>query len=281
MIKFLLAMSLCCPLASSLSSSSSIGSSPSSSKPSSLLEQNLQSLYDADMAQDYNSMMKDEMSKIIPDLQQLIQDTHLKPGKIVDVCCGTGDLLLWLSQQFKTTSSMMELDDPTSSSTTATTTDAAAATATTAYSFHGVDISPHMLNVAKEKDVDNILLLEQGDMRDLSKLGIRDDSCSAVLCNFSLHHYSNCDQILTECVRVLKPITGILYLSFYAYPTCFEQDVPSSLPTYYHKESTIETVLISQLDMEILMKRANREDYPGIVNNEVFMLARKKARALA
>lgn len=108
-------------------------------------------------------------------LEQLEQIPH---RSILDVGCGTGALLQAVRTKFP---------------------EARCA---------GLDLSEHMLTVAREK-LDPSVLLKQGEA---ARLPFDSSSFEAVICNDSFHHYPQPKQALREMARVLRP-GGVLLLS--------------------------------------------------------------------
>jgi ubiquinone/menaquinone biosynthesis C-methylase UbiE len=202
----------------------------------------LQQFYDADAAKKYNEMMPDEIPKIEVDLKLLAD--NVPPGDVLDVCCGTGDVLLWLSKNI----------DPSK------------------YALKGIDISNDMLAVAKSKDSDNVLTLEQGNMQDLGSF--QDGSCAAVLCNFSIHHLESPEKVVSETVRVLRSSGGVLYLSFWEGSGPMDND-DRPIQTYYHEQSKIEKILAGS-GLTLLNTRSVAEEiYPGFSMNAAYIIAKK------
>lgn len=99
---------------------------------------------------------------------------------LLDVGCGTGEMLRLINETFPT------------------------------IKLAGVDISPNMLEKAKSKigNMANLIL------SDSEKLPFDDNSFELVMCNDSFHHYPSPLNVLSEFHRVLKP-EGILLISDY------------------------------------------------------------------
>lgn len=208
--------------------------------------QQLQDFYNADTAKKYNSMMVDEMPKVEPDLELLLQNLDASDGGgvILDVCCGTGDMLLWLASK---------MDEK--------------------YSLRGIDISNDMLNVARSKDANKILALEQGSMEDLST--VKDGSCAAVMCNFSIHHLLDFSKVLSESIRVLRPASGILYLSFWEGKGEMDSDGGDQPVTHYHELATVRK-LLQDLGFIMINERALKEEiFPGYAMNAAYTISKK------
>lgn len=72
--------------------------------------------------------------------------------------------------------------------------------------YHGLDLSPEMLKVAKSKLSDSVVLTEGYS----DKLPYQDNTFDVVTCIQSFHHYPKPEKAMTEAYRVLKP--GGLYI---------------------------------------------------------------------
>ena len=94
---------------------------------------------------------------------------NANPKKILDVGCGTGNVLIKLS-------SNEEL------------------------SLYGLDISENMIGIAK-KNLGNKAELKVGDSE---YMPWEDNSFDVIVCNASFHHYPNPEKVLLEMRRVLK-----------------------------------------------------------------------------
>ena len=92
-----------------------------------------------------------------------------KPKKVLDVGCGTGNVLMKLS-------SNEELK------------------------LYGVDISENMIKTAK-KNLGNKAELKVGDSE---YMPWEDNSFDVIVCNASFHHYPNPEKVLSEMKRMLK-----------------------------------------------------------------------------
>ncbi|MCZ3365230.1 MULTISPECIES: class I SAM-dependent methyltransferase [Methanobacterium] len=90
-------------------------------------------------------------------------------NKLLDVGCGTGNLLSLISSKYEV-------------------------------QIVGIDLSPEMLNIARNK------LDETADLRlcDSESLPFNDNSFDMVICTDSFHHYPNPANVLAEVKRVLK-----------------------------------------------------------------------------
>lgn len=107
--------------------------------------------------------------------------SEYKISSLLDVGCGTGEMLRLISERFP----KIELT--------------------------GVDISLNMLDKAKSKigNMANLIL------SDSEKLPFDDNSFELVMCNDSFHHYPSPLNVLSEFHRVLKP-EGTLLISDYS-----------------------------------------------------------------
>lgn len=72
--------------------------------------------------------------------------------------------------------------------------------------YHGLDLSPEMLKVAKSKLSDSVVLTEGYS----DKLPYEDNIFDVVTCIQSFHHYPKPEKAMAEAYRVLKP--GGLYI---------------------------------------------------------------------
>jgi len=232
----------------------------------------LQEFYGADAAKTYNEMMADEMPKVECDLELLIKalldekqggDDDEGGGTILDVCCGTGDYLLWLSKQ--------QSEDVRS------------------FTLRGMDLSQDMLQLARDKlsSSSPAIELNQGTMENLQD-SIPDESCAAVLCNFSIHHLKDCRKVFQEAYRVLKPNTGLYYLSFWEQGGQDEkieqkQEQPdgATVTTYHHNHLELKKMLgdvgFLVVGRDTLSYREVKEEiYPGFSMNAAYLLVRKR-----
>ncbi len=108
-------------------------------------------------------------------------------NKLLDVGCGTGNLLSLITKKYE-------------------------------IQLSGVDLSPNMLNIANEK------LGEKADLRlgDSENLPFKDECFDMVTCTDSFHHYPHPENVLAEIKRVLNPKGTLLIADPWA-PTPFRQ----------------------------------------------------------
>lgn len=91
-------------------------------------------------------------------------------NKLLDVGCGTGNLLSLISSRYEV-------------------------------QIVGIDLSQDMLNIAQDKLDENANLI----IGDSENLPFNNDSFDIVTCTDSFHHYPNAENVLAEIKRVLKP----------------------------------------------------------------------------
>ena len=120
-------------------------------------------------------------------LVKQISDTVPAEGSLVDICCGTGDIAIWCAQKRKD------------------------------IKVTGMDFSPAMLKVAKEKSgqMDNVCWIEG----DALSLPFPDNSFSAACISFGLRNTSDYEKVIAEIKRVIKE-NGTIY--------CLDSFVPDN-----------------------------------------------------
>lgn len=123
-----------------------------------------------------------KMHKIIGDKLE-----HFQFNTLLDVGCGTGNFLLLISSKFDV-------------------------------QIAGVDLSPDMLAIAKDK-LDKTADLRIGDSE---KLPFEDENFDIVTCTDSFHHYPHPENVLKEFKRVLKPKGKVIIANPWA-PTPLRQ----------------------------------------------------------
>lgn len=114
-----------------------------------------------------------------------IMNTNAK--KILDVGCGTGNVLIKLSGNKD-------------------------------LSLHGLDISEKMIEIAK-KNLGDKAELKAGDSE---YMPWEDNSFDVIVCNASFHHYPNPEKVLIEMKRVLKS-SGTLIIGDPTAPIIYRQ----------------------------------------------------------
>ena len=107
-----------------------------------------------------------------PQIGQLLSSTT-EPISILDVACGTGNFLLAQTEYFPDNR----------------------------IKWHGCDLSPDMLSVAKAKLTKAIELTTA----DASDLPYRDEQFNFVSCNFAFHHFQDKVRCISQFHRILKP----------------------------------------------------------------------------
>jgi ubiquinone/menaquinone biosynthesis C-methylase UbiE len=132
-----------------------------------------------------------------------------QPDSILDVGCGTGELLFQLKSRMNT-------------------------------ELAGLDLSSNMLEVARKK-LGNNADLRQGDAESLPWQASRFD---LVLCTLSFHHYPQPVQALTEMWRVLKP-GGTLLLADITMPAIVNLILPllSTGDRHFYSKAEISSLL--------------------------------------
>lgn len=120
-------------------------------------------------------------------------------GAILDIACGTGDILATVLKQRPDYSSCV-----------------------------GVDISENMLAIAGKK-LGNKVRLEKGSAENLV---CSDDSFDAVSIGFGLRNIIDKKKTLVECFRVLKPGGALFILEFFPVPS----GVLNTLFQFYFKQ---------------------------------------------
>lgn len=109
------------------------------------------------------------------------------PKKILDVGCGTGNILMKLAENGNR-------------------------------GLYGLDLSENMIEIAKQK-LGNKAELKVGDSE---YMPFEDDSFDVLVCNASFHHYPNPQKVLLEMKRVLKN-NGTLVIGDPSVPAIFRQ----------------------------------------------------------
>lgn len=121
-------------------------------------------IYESDNAGVYNMCKKD-----YPDI---LEELEKEPfNDLLDCGCGTGPMLTLLHQRYPDKH------------------------------YTGIDITPKMIEVAKEKHMDGVELV----IGDCENLPFADRSFDAVICSESFHHYPNPQDFFRSVCRVLRP----------------------------------------------------------------------------
>lgn len=111
-----------------------------------------------------------------------IKNLDIKPNaKVIDLCCGTGDLC-----------NIVKKLHPDSNVT-------------------GIDFSDNMLEIARQKNVNNKILYFQGDV---TNLPYEDNSFDTVTMAFGLRNIANPEKAVEEVYRILKPQGKFLHIDF-------------------------------------------------------------------
>jgi ubiquinone/menaquinone biosynthesis C-methylase UbiE len=80
--------------------------------------------------------------------------------------------------------------------------------ARTRAAFHGIDVSEHMLGIARKKSREI-----QWSVGDVSSLPYRDDTFSGAMCILAIHHFKDLDGALREVFRVLSHGRLVIFTS--------------------------------------------------------------------
>lgn len=109
---------------------------------------------------------------LIPLVDDILQQSKLKSGVILDVACGPGLLARELAMRSKN------------------------------FRVVGIDISQYGIKLAKEncRGITNAIF----KIADINKLPFEDHSFDLVVCKDSLHHFANLERALKEMLRVTK-----------------------------------------------------------------------------
>ncbi len=134
-------------------------------------------------------------------------------NKLLDVGCGTGNLLSLISNKYEV-------------------------------QLSGVDLAPNMLDIARDK------LGEKADLKlgDSENLPFEDNSFDMVTCTDSFHHYPHPENVLAEINRVLNPKGTLLIADPWA-PTPLRQLVT----IYMHFSKGGDVKLYSKDDIHKLL----------------------------
>ncbi|MFT5701495.1 MAG: ubiquinone/menaquinone biosynthesis C-methylase UbiE [Desulforhopalus sp.] len=121
---------------------------------------------------------RDETRRYLVDSSR-INDT--KKGRVLDICCGTGSVVLAFAEKYADILAI------------------------------GYDFSPGMLHKAKDKDVANKVILVNGDA---ARLSFTDDCFDVVCCSHALYELKGQmrTEALQEMKRVVKPAGQVLIM---------------------------------------------------------------------
>lgn len=143
------------------------------------------------------------------------------PKKILDVGCGTGNVLMKLNTN----------ED---------------------LSLYGLDISENMIQKAK-KNLGNKAELKVGDSE---YMPWEDDFFDVIVCNASFHHYPNPEKVLLEMKRLLKS-TGRLILGDPTAPIIVRQ----LLNLYYKISNNGDYRIYSKKEIEVILIKCGFETF--------------------
>lgn len=183
----------------------------------------------------WRSKMTNNIKDILLQIKQDEEDEENEEGtskegerdgwKILDIATGTADVALQLIQDLSSTAS------------TASTSSSSSSTITEYYDVTvlGLDPSENMLAVGrkkiKQRNLENQIILERADARDLSKYYINSDDSNesddtsntlfdAATIAFGIRNVvPNRNQALCEIYKLLKPKTGVIAILEFSQPT--------------------------------------------------------------
>ena len=214
----------------------------------------LEKFYGEETAKMYAGMMDDEMKKVIPDLQILL-DTIPPPnddGTILDTCVGSGHMLEWIYEKTKGK-----------------------------YPMHGIDLSTDMLNQARKRlsksstTGKTVVVLGQGNMLETNKLPLKPNSCVAILNTFALHHATpkQAERAIHDWSLLLKE-GGCMYLGVWE-GKGYMEEYPPGTKTLYHSEDDMKR-WIESAGLQIIMSRTQVEEEMGNINTLYIICQKKK-----
>ena len=168
--------------------------------------------YNKNSEEYFNSTLNVDMTNTYKAFLKLVP----KGGKILDLGCGTGALL----------KEIKELN--------------------IAEQLFGIDISPNMLEIAKNKLGNDATLI----LGDSERLPFEDSSFDAIVCNDSFHHYPQPDIVEKEVSRCLKQ-NGVFIIG-----DCWQPIGARQIMNYYMKHSNSGDVKIySKKEMLLLLSK--------------------------
>ena len=139
------------------------------------------------VAATYDRQWQRYQAETLSRVARYVRDTHAP--SILDVPCGTGELLRWL---------LPEVPEAR---------------------IVGVDGSAAMLNIARQKWTDQARVSFQHALADALPFG--NGTFDWVFCCSSLHYFRQPERVLAEFARVLKPTRRLLLLHWCRYPGHF------------------------------------------------------------
>ena len=164
-------------------------------------------------AQNYDSSYYGKHAKTLYS-NVLLKLNQFSFNNILDVGCGTGNLLSLISSKYEV-------------------------------QIGGIDLSQDMLNIARNK------LNKNADLRlgDSETLPFADSSFEMVICTDSFHHYPHPENVLLEIKRVLKP-GGNFILADPWLPTPFRQFTNIFMP--FNKDGDVK--IYGELEIRKLLE---------------------------
>ena len=206
-------------------------------------------LYGEETANMYAGMMDEELKKVIPDLQHLLQWIPSDDGIILDTCVGSGHMLEWISKHDHHHH----------------------------YKLHGIDLSTDMLNQARQRLSSSsgvAAVLGHGDMLETNSFVVEPQSCAAILNTFALHHATSeqAEMAIRDWSRLLKE-NGCLYLGLWE-GTGYMEEYPPGVHTLFHSKTNVQE-WIHSAGLEILMSRTHVEVEMGNLNT-LYLICQKK-----
>lgn len=185
--------------------------------------EDLVNFYGSGTADMYDSMMDDEMKKVVDDLEFVAQNLP-KDGHILDTCVGTGHYLAYFSSSNR--------------------------------KLVGTDISESMLEKAKKRLPGATLGIH--DMLQPSEGG-----CAAVFNNFALHHATNdqARRAIRMWAEMLVP-NGLLYVSVWEGSGKIDYGEEMKMDSLLIAQSDLEA-WISEAGLDIMRKRNTVEHEMG------------------
>ena len=155
----------------------------------------------------YESTVEDEMDLAL--LDQVEDVAWASLGPVADLGCGTGRTAAWLRSRGATT-------------------------------IDGVDVTPEMLAVARERDLHRVLV--EADVRDT---GLHTGAYDLVICSLVDEHLPDLGPLYLEAARLLRPGAAFVIVGFHPFfvmasgmPTHFDAgEGPVAIETHVHLPS--------------------------------------------